>query len=117
MNKNCEIPGSVYEVTCKICNNKYNGEAHRTAGERLSDHLRYAANPDCKSYKDQAFAEHYKSEHPGEKPNLEFKILHQEQNTTKRKIKEAITIFKNKPEINNKLELGESLKFIQKHLK
>ena len=100
-----------------MCNNIYNGEAYRTAGERLSDHLRYASNPDCKSYQEQAFAEHYRSKHPGEKHDLKFKILDQEQNTTKRKIKEGKTILKNKPQINKKLELGDSLKFIQKHLK
>ena len=94
----------VYEVTCKLdqCATRtvtYNGEACRSAHDRLSEHIRAANNPS--SYKENAVGQHYAKEHPGKKAKLEFRILDRQTNTQRRAISEAVHIAQNKPQLNN----------------
>ena len=44
-NVKCMTSYPVYQITCKICREKYCGESSRTLHERLSEHLRYASQP------------------------------------------------------------------------
>ena len=89
-NVKCTTSHPVYQITCKICREKYCGESSRTLHERLSEHLRYASQPNKASYKEQALATHYRECHPGMPPSLSFKLLHTEPNTIMRKIHEAL---------------------------
>ena len=95
--------GVVYSITCKLCNNKYVGETSRSARDRLSEHLRFANNPNC-SYKEEALALHYTEKHSGISADFAFEILCIETNTVNRKILESYYISLIKPQINNKDE-------------
>ena len=64
------------------------------------------------SNKSKALAIHYSSEHPGTEPKLQFSILVIEPNTVRRKIYEAMCIFKLKPALNLKDELKTVLRFL-----
>ena len=97
-------PGEIYRITCNLCCQFYVGESSRSLHERLGEHLRYASNPTCNSYKDEALAIHYKEQHPSLSPDLMFELLGTESNTIIRKVLEAHFIFALKPEINNKEE-------------
>ena len=96
--------GAVYCIACKLCNNKYVGETGRSARDRLSEHLRFANNPNCNSYKEEALALNYAEMHSGISADIEFEILHVETNTVNRKILESYYISLTKPRINNKDE-------------
>ena len=108
----CTTMAPVYQITCKICGEFYVGETCRSANERLSEHLRYSGNPTAASYRDEAWAQHYREKHRGGKPELSFKILTTERNTLQRKIVEAMYIQKLKPTINNKEECAELTRFL-----
>ena len=41
----------------------------------LGEHLRFATNPSNPSYKIEAFAAHYDQHHPGQTPDLTFKLM------------------------------------------
>ena len=110
--KNCKIKGAVYEITCNLCQNKYVGETGRKVFDRLTEHYNYTKNPTAKSYKEQTLAKHYLTEHPGQKSDLKFEILDTEQNTLRRKIKEAYYINNLNPEINEKQEMDNLNKYI-----
>ena len=69
------------------------------------EHLRYAKHPNCNSYSEEAFAVHYKQQHPNTAPQLQFKILLSENSTIRRKILESFFINTLQPEINNKEEM------------
>ena len=102
----------VYQITCRPCNEIYCGESSRPLHERLSEHLRYASNPEKASYRDEALATHYREHHPGLSPLLRFKLLHVERNTIIRKILEAYTISKLNPTINDRNECIDIKRFL-----
>ena len=66
--------------------------------------LKYATNPTCRSYKEEAFAVHYNNFHTGQAPDLVFELMDSEPNTIIRKVFEAHYILTLKPEINDKEE-------------
>ena len=101
---NCIVKAPVYQITCLLCMQNYVGESGRSAHDRLIEHLRYAKHPNCNSYSEEAFAVHYKEQHPNTAHQLQFKILTTESNTIRRKILEAFIINTIQPEINNKDE-------------
>ena len=111
-NKDCSVVNIVYKIDCIICKMFYLGETERSAHERLGEHLRYAKYPNTPSNKSKALAIHYSSEHPGTEPKLQFSILVIEPNTVRRKIYEAMCIFKLKPALNLKDELKTVLRFL-----
>ena len=112
INKDCSIVGPIYQITCKLCSEIYIGETSRTAKERLDEHLRYATKPTCKSYYEEAFADHYRTQHRDEIPQLKFEILDKETNNVRRKIKEAYYITQRAPKINNKDECEMVKRFL-----
>ena len=61
-----------------------------------------------------SIGKHYARCHLNCKPNLSFTILDKQSNSIKRKISEALKINKDKPTINERSELFETLKFIVK---
>ena len=63
--------GVVYCITCKLCNNKYVGETNISARDRLSEYSRFANNPNCNSYKEEAL-----TLTSAERPITEHRILH-----------------------------------------
>ena len=111
-NVKCTTSHPVYQITCKICREKYCGESSRTLHERLSEHLRYASQPNKAGYKEQALATHYRECHPGMPPSLSFKLLHTEPNTIMRKIHEALIISNIKPSMNDKNECIDIKRFL-----
>ena len=98
------VKSPIYQVMCLLCGQFYIGESYRWARDRLLEHLQYATNPNSKSYKNEALAEHYRKLHVNLKPKIEFKILTTYQSTVRRKILEAFYINKLKPSINNRDE-------------
>ena len=105
--------GAVYELVCRLCTTgdmKYQGEADRPVHFRIQEHLRAASNP--LSYPNNAMGQHYSKYHKNCKPSLEVAILDIQQHTTKRKLSEAIYIHKNKPNLNDKSELENIVKYI-----
>ena len=83
-----------------------------TLHDRLSEHLRYASNPNKPCYKEEASATHYREFHPGTSPSLSFKLLHTKRNTIMRKIFEAYIISNLKPNINDKDECIDIKRFL-----
>ena len=94
-----------------ICG-QYVGESRRSVHDRLSEHLRYAKNPTNKSYREEAFAQHYRDYHPNLPPKLRFKIIETEPNVVRRKILEAYYINLIEPELNNKDECLDLKRFL-----
>ena len=112
-NGTCDKRGAVYELVCRLCTTgdmKYQGEADRPVHFRIQEHLRAASNP--LSYPNNAMGQHYSKYHHNFKPSLEVSILDIQQHTTKRKLSEAIHIHKNKPNLNDKSELENIVKYI-----
>ena len=112
--QNCTIMCPVYKITCQHCGEVYVGETCRCTHDRVSEHTRYANNPSAPSYKDQAFAIHYRDKHPDQKANLKIEILKTESNTVLRKIYEAYFIYNLKPTINDKSECKTLYRFLVK---
>ena len=79
--KNCATACPLYKITCNLCDEIYVGESCRTLHDRMGEHLRYANNPSAASYKDEAFAVHYRDNHQGADPSLSFELLGTERNT------------------------------------
>lgn len=115
-NGHCSMKGIVYLVICGHCDRgevtrSYIGETGRPAHERFMEHIRAAKNPS--SYKENAVGKHFMFFHKNEKnPELEFSVVEKQSVAVKRKISEAMEIRRNKPEINDKDELSDVLKFI-----
>ena len=74
------------------------------------EHLRAASNPS--SYRDNSVGKHYSEHHPGETPDLAYDILDRQNITIRRKISEAIRILADKPNINDRDELLNLVKFV-----
>ena len=55
---------------------------------------------------------HYQQHHSDVEPVLEFHILDRQSDVVRRKISEALNIFKNKPTMNDRVELLETRKFL-----
>ena len=71
--------------------------------DRISEHLRAANNPS--SYPYNALAQHYARNHDSTQAKFEVNIIDHKQSTIKRKLSEALYIYRNKPELNEKSEL------------
>ena len=109
----CITKRVVYQITCKLCDQKYVGETSRPLHDRYYEHYRSAANPTAASYKDKPLGKHHRELHADiSKPNLELKILDFGKNLTNLKIKEAKQISIIKPELNEKTELVETKRFL-----
>ncbi len=76
--------------------------------------MRFATNPTCASYREEALAVHYSEHHPECEPVLNFELLDSERNTIMRKIKEAMYIYDLKPSINDKTECAILERFLVK---
>ena len=78
----------------------------------MNEHKRALRTP--QSYPDSAFSKHRTSRHATEAPpELHVEILHKNiSNTIERKIREALEIRKQKPPINGKEEMKETLKLL-----
>ena len=112
--RDCSIACPIYQITCKLCDERYVGESSRTLHDRMSEHLRFATNPTCVSYKEEAMAVHYSEHHAGKDPDLCFELLETERNTILRKIKEAMYIIDRNPSINDKTECTVLQRFLIK---
>ena len=108
----CTDRNVVYEITCIICSQKYNGETGRPLGQRFNEHYLSAANPTAPSYKDKPLAKHYSVHHPGITPNLSLTVLEHASSTNNRKIREARLISKNKPSMNCRAEQAQVMQFL-----
>ena len=102
----------VYRVICVLCLFKedYNGETDRPNHYRFLEHLRAGKNP--LNHLDNAIGKHYAQCHRGIDPVLEFHILDRQSDTVRRKISEALNIFKNKPTLNDRVEMLETRKIL-----
>ena len=82
--------GVIYKIDCKTCEGTYIGETARTLGKRLEEHKKLTSS---------AVKEHQESTgHDIDWENV--KIVGKEEHWMKRKIKEAITIRREKPSLN-----------------
>ena len=82
--------GVIYKIDCKTCEGTYVGETARTLGKRLDEHRKLTSS---------AVREHQeKTGHNIDWQNV--KIVGKEEHWMKRKIKEAITIRREKPSLN-----------------
>ena len=88
----------------------YDGESDRPCHDRFTEHMRAAVAPD--KYRENAIGKHYASCHLNCTPKSSFTILDRQANSIKRKISEALKINKDKPTINVRAELVDTLKFI-----
>ncbi len=97
----CLSIGAIYELKCKECNETYIGESGRPLHSRTDEHDRAIRL----GHRDRsAMASHWITQHPTRigAPGSHFsiKIICLERSTIKRKIKEALCIKKEKPNIN-----------------
>jgi hypothetical protein len=82
--------GAIYQIKCSTCGNLYIGETGRQLGTRIEEHKKIASS---------AIHEHI--ERTGHRIDWDnIKIIDKEQDTIKRKIKEAIHIKLKKPSLN-----------------
>ena len=82
--------GAIYQIKCSTCGNLYIGETARQLGTRIEEHKKIASS---------AIHEHI--ERTGHRIDWDnIKIIDKEQDTIKRKIKEAIHIKLKKPSLN-----------------
>ena len=106
----------MYRVDCLLCvvsEEFYEGESYRPCHDRFSEHVRAAKNPS--KYQDNAIGKHYATYHLNCTPKLKFTILDRQSNSVRRKISDqALRINKDKPSINEKEKLVDTLKFIVK---
>ena len=95
----CEIRGAVYSLTCDECGAQYIGETQRPLKLRIKEHHLQAKN----RTNNTPWGEHMKL-HPdtevGKKPIFKARLLARSEKETTRKIREAIEIRENCPEIN-----------------
>ena len=77
---------------------------------RISEHLRATNNPS--SYPNNALAHHYARNHDSIQAKFEVNIIDHKKSTIKRKLSEALYIYRNKPELNDKFELEHIVKYI-----
>ncbi|EYC10986.1 hypothetical protein Y032_0053g2410 [Ancylostoma ceylanicum] len=110
--KICMLRGTVYLIRCEGCGEKYVGETMRPLRRRLDEHRRALTNP--ASYPSESFSRHRTLRHTNDSaPKFNVVVLHRNMTRTlERKIMEAIEIKRYGPEINNKEELKEVLRFI-----
>ena len=108
----CVISGAVYRIQCELCGLDYIGETGRTLFVRLTEHYNYANNPTAKSYVEKTMATHYATQHNKVAPAFKFEVLAREQNTLRRKVKEAYFIRSLKPALNEKQEMDQIKKFL-----
>ena len=111
-NINCKTSYPVYKITYNLCSEVYIGESSRTLNDRLSEHLRYARNPNSTSYRDEALTVHYRDQHAGLQPSLSFKLLAVERSTIPRKISEALYIQRFNPQLNEQEECVTLKRFL-----
>ena len=102
-NGSCHHRGTMYEIICKVCTTtmRYHGEADKPLHYRISEHLRAANNPS--SYTSNALAQHYVTNYHNTQAKFEVNIIDHKQNTIKRKLSEALYIYRNKPKLNEKI--------------
>ena len=111
-NGGCNRRGIVYEIICKVCTTaiRYIGEADRPLHYRISEQLRAANNPSL--HPNNALAQHYARNQDSTQAKFEVNIIDHKQSTIKRKLSEALYIYRNKPELNEKSELEHIVKYI-----
>ena len=93
----------------------YNARAYimRTSYDRIkrvSEHLRAANNPTA--HPNNSLGAHYAEHHRGIKANVSVEIIVIKTNVVDRKLCEAINIYKQKPQLNEKNELESVVKYI-----
>ena len=82
-------PGVIYAIGCTECNKVYIGETARTAEQRVKEHKAHLTHGRTEQ---SAIARHVVEENHG--IHWEPRIIEREKNTTKRKVKEALSIRK-----------------------
>ena len=93
----------VYEIICNLSGEKYQGETDRPLNNRIAELIRAAKNP--QSYPNNDLGHHYNTAHPNCQVDINVVILDIQRNTLKRKLSEALYIYRNKPSLNDKSEL------------
>ena len=114
-NVNCTMSNVIYEIYCNMvnCPDFYDGETGRPLHDRFNEHYLTANNPTAASYENKPLAKHYREKHPDcSRPVLSVKILEKAHSTINRKIREARTIAKNKPTLNDRNELPQLKQFL-----
>ena len=97
-------------MTCDICDKRYCGETERSLHARLMEHRQAGRNP--RSYPENAIGQHYFKDHLNQIPSLSYKLLDIQSISVWRKIVEAVYIYREEPELNDKTELSYSYKYL-----
>ena len=69
----CSKRSVVYEITCNLCSEKYQGEPDRSLNHGIKEHLRACRNP--QSYPNNALGHHFLSGHPNCQVDISVSIL------------------------------------------
>ena len=102
--------GAVYEITCNLCGEKYQSENDRPLNHRIKEHIRACRNP--QSYPNNALGHHFLTVHPTCQVDISVSVLDIQRNTLKRKLSEALYIYRDKPLLNEKSELEGIVKYV-----
>ena len=106
----CSKRGVVYEITCNLCGEKYQGETDRPLNHRIKEHIRACRNP--QSYHNNALGHHFLTVHPTCQVDISVSVLDIQRNTLKRKLSEALYIYRDKQLLNEKSELENIVKYV-----
>ena len=100
---NCRERGVVYELKCKLCQRKYDGQTHRNACLRFGEHMKDWYNGNRKS----PLVKHQELYHPNENFEVDARVLYKcFGKPTRRLITESVLIgeLSNEETMNNKRE-------------
>jgi len=87
----------VYKITCGICGERYIGESKRELSTRVEEHASHAQH----KIKKEPWGLHYATHHPKARASFsKIEVIATIQDVIARKIREAIEIRQQKPEIN-----------------
>ena len=115
--RDCSTMCPIYEITCNLCSKQYVGESSRSLNERLSEHLRFATNPTILRVTRKKQWRFTIVRNIRESPRFypsDDRLLGKEYNTVLRKVYEALFIFSQEPELNDKEECKELDRFLVK---
>ena len=71
----CSKRGVVYEITCNLCGEKYQGETDRPLNHRIKERIRACRNP--QSYPNNALGHHFLTVHPTCQVDISVSVLAQ----------------------------------------
>ena len=104
----CKARGIHYRISCedeRCSDTNYEGETSRSTGERFAEHLRLIRDKRERYRQKSIMYSHAWERHQGAVPPLKFEILGKfSDDPAMRQATEAVSIRRNKPSLNSKME-------------